>query len=91
MRVVQPCIVKDHSGLHHALLAWERGGGGPGSLVFTCCLWPFVLGRGASLGWAAPPLYKDLCERCHPALRGERKRRLGRAAAGLAVSGGAGL
>ena len=41
MRVVQPCIAKEHSGLHHALLAWERGGGralGPAGSFAACGL-----------------------------------------------------
>ena len=69
-----PCVRNAASGIVHAVLL-RPGISGPQGVAF--CSWQFSLGINATLVDELPDFHKDLCERCYPARRGQRKRLAG--------------
>ena len=76
-------VVNRSSSLVHAVLCRCSDSTVKG---LTRCMWEFDRNQVSVLDCPPPDLYKDLCERCFPLLRGERKRRL-RAQSGSQGSG----
>ena len=79
-------VLNVRSGIHHSVLAFRDDTPSSG---LSRCLWEFEIGETAVQVPQVGSLYKDLCERCFPKLRGSKKQQLIQDLGAPVASGGA--